>query len=126
MELDFGTLNNLLYLIGELTVIIIVVSVVSAFVLVVISLYSIRKGRLYFPRVLKTGLVLLEGLMKAMFRFFGLEDRELFTFLIMQGVDVRALADPNQSAAWADVRIAVVLVEAAFFIYDLMFRDESN
>jgi len=83
MELDFGTLNNLLYLIGELTVILIVASVVSAFVLVVISLYSIRKGRLYFPRVLKTGLVLLEGLMKAMFRFFGLEDRELFTFLIL-------------------------------------------
>ena len=82
MELDFGTLNGLLYLIGELTVIIIVAAIVSAFILVVISLYSIRKGRLYFPRVLKTGLVLLEGLMKAMFRFFGLEDRELFTFLI--------------------------------------------
>jgi uncharacterized protein len=83
MELDFGTFSGLLYLIGELTVIIVVVAVVSAFVLVIISLYSIRKGRLYFPRVLKTGLVLLEGLMKAMFRFFGLEDRELFTFLIM-------------------------------------------
>jgi uncharacterized protein len=82
MELDFGTLNNLFFLIGELTVIIIVAAVASAFILVVISLYSIRKGRLYFPRVLKTGLVLLEGLMKAMFRFFGLEDRELFTFLI--------------------------------------------
>lgn len=83
MELDFGTLNNLLFIVGELTVIIIVAAVVSAFILVVISLYSIRKGRLYFPRVLKTGLVLLEGLMKAMFRFFGLEDRELFTFLIL-------------------------------------------
>jgi hypothetical protein len=82
MELDFGTFSGLVYLIGELTIIIIVVAVVSAFVLVIISLYSIRKGRLYFPRVLKTGLVLLEGLMKAMFRFFGLEDRELFTFLI--------------------------------------------
>src|SRR5208337_1222869 len=82
MELDFGTFNGLLYLIGELTVIIIVAAVASAFILVVISLYSIRRGRLYFPRILKTGLVLLEGLMKAMFRFFGLEDRELFTFLI--------------------------------------------
>ena len=41
----------------------------------------------------------------------------LFTFLIMQGVDVRALADPNQSAAWADVKIAVVLVEAALLIW---------
>jgi hypothetical protein len=37
--------------------------------------------------------------------------------LMMQGVDVRAFADPNQSAAWADVRIAVVLVEAALLIW---------
>ena len=81
MELDFGTLNGLMYVIGELTVIIIVGAVVSAFVLVIISLYSIRKGRLYFPQLIKSGLVLLEGLMKAMFRFFGLEDREMLHVL---------------------------------------------
>src|SRR5208337_5484663 len=48
----------------------------------VISLYSIKKGHLYFPRLIKAGLVFLEGLMKAFFRLLGLEDREMLTFII--------------------------------------------
>jgi len=82
MDLDFLTWNHLIYLIGELTVIIIIGAVVISFVLVIISLYSIKKKHLYFPHLIKSGLFFLEGLMKAMFRFFGLEDRELYTFLI--------------------------------------------
>src|SRR5512137_473001 len=82
MDLDFLTWNSLIYLIGEFTIIIILGALITAFVLVIISLYSIKKKRLYFPRLIKSGLVFLEGLMKAMFRFFGLEDRELYTFLI--------------------------------------------
>jgi uncharacterized protein len=82
MELDFLTLNHLIYVIGELTIIIVLGALITAFVLVVISLYSIKQKRLYFPQLIKSGLVFLEGLMKGMFRFFGLEDRELYTFLI--------------------------------------------
>jgi uncharacterized protein len=82
MDLDFLTWNHLIYLIGELTIIIILGALITAFVLVIISLYSIKKKRLYFPQLIKSGLVFLEGLMKGMFRFFGLEDRELYTFLI--------------------------------------------
>jgi hypothetical protein len=82
MDLDFITLHNLIYTIGELTIIVIAGALISAFVLVIISLYSIKKKRLYFPELIKSGLVFLEGLMKGMFRFFGLEDRELFTFSI--------------------------------------------
>jgi len=82
MELDFLTLNHLVYLIGELTIIIVLGSLITAFVLVIISLYSIKQKRLYFPQLIKSGLVFLEGIMKGMFRFFGLEDRELYTFLI--------------------------------------------
>ena len=82
MDLDFLTWTHLMYVIGELTLIIILGALLTAFVLVVISLYSIRKKRLYFPKLLRSGLVFLEGLMKAMFRFFGLEDKELYTFLI--------------------------------------------
>jgi hypothetical protein len=82
MELDFLTLNHLIFLIGELTIIIILGSLITAFVLVIISLYSIKQKRLYFPQLIKSGLVFLEGIMKGMFRFFGLEDRELYTFLI--------------------------------------------
>jgi hypothetical protein len=82
MDPDFLAWNNLMYLIGEITVIIIVGAHTAAFILVIISLYSIKKKRQYFPKLIKSGLVSLEGLMKGMFRFFGLEDKELYTFLI--------------------------------------------
>jgi hypothetical protein len=71
-----------MYLIGEVTVLIILGALLTAFILVVISIYSIRKGRLYFPKLIRSGLVFLEGIMKAFFRLLGLEDREMLTFLI--------------------------------------------
>jgi uncharacterized protein len=82
MDLDFLTWNNLMYLIGEITVLIILGALLTAFILVIISLYSIKKGRLYFPSLIRSGLVFFEGLMKAFFRLLGLEDREMLTFLI--------------------------------------------
>jgi len=82
MDLDFLTWNNLIYLIGEITVFLILGALLTAFILVVISLYSIRKGRLYFPTLIRSGLVFFEGLMKAFFRLFGLEEREMLSFLI--------------------------------------------
>jgi uncharacterized protein len=82
MDFDFTPLHNLMYIIGEVTVIILLGALAASFVLVVISLYSIRKGRLYFPRLIKAGLVLLEGFMKAFFRLLGLEDREMLAFFI--------------------------------------------
>jgi hypothetical protein len=82
MDFDIFTWNNLMYLIGEVTVLIILGALLTAFILVVISIYSIRKGRLYFPKLIRSGLVFLEGIMKAFFRLLGLEDREMLTFLI--------------------------------------------
>jgi hypothetical protein len=82
MDLDFLTWNYLMYVIGELTVLVILGALVISFILVIISLYSIKKKHLYFPQLIKSGLVFLEGLMKAMFRFLGLEDREMLAFFI--------------------------------------------
>ncbi len=82
MNLDFITWNDLMILIGEAAVIIVLGSLLTAFVLVIISLYSIRKGRLYFPTLVRSGLVFLEGLMKAFFRLLGLEEREMLSFFI--------------------------------------------
>jgi uncharacterized protein len=82
MDLDFLTWNHLMYLIGEITVIVILGALVISFILVIISLYSIKKKHLYFPQLIKSGLVFLEGMMKAMFRFLGLEDREMLAFFI--------------------------------------------
>jgi len=82
MAFDSIPWNAMMYLIGEVAIIIILAMLVVSFVLVVISLHSIRKGRLYFPRLIMAGLVLLEGSMKAFFRLLGLEDREMLTFFI--------------------------------------------
>ena len=99
MDLDFLTWNHLIYLIGELTIVIILGALIIAFILVIISLYSIKQKRLYFPEQIKSGLVFLEGLMKGMFRFFGLEDRELYTFFIK-------LINSMNSAEFARIPVA--------------------
>ena len=82
MELDLTPWNHLMLLIGQVTVFIVLAALIISFILVVISIYSIRKKKLYFPRLIKAGLVFLEGMMKAMFRLLGLEDREMLAFFI--------------------------------------------
>jgi len=79
---DFTPYDHLMYLVGEITVFLILAALIISFVLVVISLYSIRHKTLYFPKLIKAGLVFLEGMMKAMFRFLGLEDRDMLAFFI--------------------------------------------
>ena len=82
MAFDLSPWHSALYIIGEATVIFVLGALLVSFVLVIISLYSIRKGRLYCPRLIKAGIVFLEGFMKGFFRLLGLEDREMLTFLI--------------------------------------------
>jgi len=74
--------QNLVFLIGEITIVVVFGIFIFALILVGLSIYSISTGRLYFPRFLKAGMVLVEGLAKALFRFFGLEDSEVLTFFI--------------------------------------------
>ena len=82
MAFDISAYIGIMALIGELTILFILCNILLAFVLVVISLYSIKKGRLYFPGLLKAGLVFVEGTMKSIFRLLGLEDREMLSFFI--------------------------------------------
>jgi len=87
MDIDLAFWNHpywspLMYTIGEITLFVILGALVVSLTLVIISLYSIRKKRLYFPRLIKAGLVFFEGMMKAFFRILGLEDREMLAFFI--------------------------------------------
>ncbi len=82
LDIDLSQFHSLMYIIGELTLVFIIGALLVSFILVVISLYSIRRGQLYFPRLIKAGTVFLEGFMKAFFRLLGLEDREMLTFFI--------------------------------------------
>ena len=98
-DIDPGPLHSLLYIIGEITVLFILGAIVVSFVLVVISLYSIKRGHLYFPSLIKAGIVFLEGFMKAFFRLLGLEDREMLTFIIK-------IHNTMNSAAFSKIPIA--------------------
>ncbi len=80
MDLTFW--NQLMVIVGWITILVIAGIFITVFSLVALSLYSVHKGKLYFPRFLKAGLLILEGSTKAMLRFFGFEDRELMAFLI--------------------------------------------
>jgi hypothetical protein len=82
MDFSLAPYEGLMAIIGIITVIIILGLLLLAFVLVTISLYSIKKGRLYFPAFLRAGLVFTEGLAKAIFQLLGLEDREMLSFFI--------------------------------------------
>src|SRR5690606_11204753 len=66
----------------EITIVVIIGIFFFALILVALSIYSINTGRLDFPRFLKAGMVLVEGLAKSLFRLFGLEDSEVLTFFI--------------------------------------------
>jgi hypothetical protein len=80
--IDYSLLSSVVFIIGEITVIVLIGLFFLAFFLVALTFYSIRKGKLIFPGFLKAGLVLVEGLSKALFSLFGLEDKEMMTFFI--------------------------------------------
>lgn len=82
MTFDFTLWNHLMWIVGWITVIVLLGIFITALFLGSLALLSIQRGKLYFPRFFKSGLLGLEGLTRAILRFLGLEDRELTTFLI--------------------------------------------
>jgi hypothetical protein len=82
MLFDSPLWNNTMILLGEATVLVVVFLVAMALILLVIALVSVREGHLYLPRIMKPWFFLLEGLVKAICRFFGLDDRDLISFSI--------------------------------------------
>jgi hypothetical protein len=74
--------NSTMILIGELAVLVVIFLVGMALFLLAVALLSVRNGRLYFPRIMKSWFFLLEGLVKGICRFFGLDDRDLISFSI--------------------------------------------
>ncbi len=74
--------NEIMVIIGAVTLLIMAGAVISAVVLALITFCSIRQGRFYFPRLLKSGFVFLEGLIKAFCRVLGIDDQDLLAFLI--------------------------------------------
>ena len=82
MLFDSALWNSTMILLGEATVLVVLFLVAMALLLLVIALLSVRNGHLYLPRIMKPWFFLLEGLVKAICRFFGLDDRDLISFSI--------------------------------------------
>ncbi|MDD1672368.1 MAG: DUF116 domain-containing protein [Methanomicrobiales archaeon] len=74
--------EQFLIIVGEVTIIVIMGLILLAFFLVAVALYSIKTGKFVFPRLLSSGFIMLEGLIKVICGLFGLDDRELVTFFI--------------------------------------------
>jgi hypothetical protein len=82
MIFDTPLWNATMILLGEVTLLLGVFLVVMALILLAVALISVRNGHLYLPRIMKPWFFLLEGLVKAICRFFGLDDRDLISFSI--------------------------------------------
>ena len=82
MAIENSILSQFIFLIGEITLLFILGSIVFAILMVTLALISIKRGKIYFPSLIKAGVVLVEGLMKALFRLFGLEDQQVNSFFI--------------------------------------------
>lgn len=74
--------EQIIFTIGEITIILIAGFFFFSLAVVAISFYSIKKGHFYFPRLVKSGIVITEGMAKGICKFFGLDDRELTAFSI--------------------------------------------
>jgi hypothetical protein len=74
--------SQFIYVIGEITFFAIVGIFAFAILMVILAWLSIRRGKIYFPSFLKAGMVLVEGLARALFRLFGLEDNQVHAFFI--------------------------------------------
>jgi hypothetical protein len=82
MLFDSPLWNTTMILLGEAAVLLVVFLVAMALILLAVALLSVRRGHLYLPRIMKPWFFLLEGLVKAICRFFGLDDRDLISFSI--------------------------------------------
>lgn len=80
--MDTSLLNQIIFIVGEITLVLIFGILLLAMVMVILTILSINRGRIYVPSFLKAGMVLLEGLTRAIFRLFGLEDNQVHSFFI--------------------------------------------
>ncbi|MHC1625985.1 MAG: DUF116 domain-containing protein [Methanoculleaceae archaeon] len=74
--------NQITSIIGEIIILVIIVAVVSAVILTFIAAWSIRSGSLPYPRLMASGMMMLEGLIKSFCRLLGIDDTEIVSFFI--------------------------------------------
>lgn len=76
------TFDQVMALLGYAVLIILLVLVLLALVMLIVTSISMRRGRFYLPRLLRPGLIILEGLAKTLWRVSNVDDREVISFSI--------------------------------------------
>ena len=82
---DSPVWNSIVYLLGELVIIILVLWIILSFVIGCLIAFSIKKKKMYLPKLLRPVLTLMEGTVKLFCMMLGVDSAQLMEFLI--GID---------------------------------------
>lgn len=78
----FDLYPHIVTIIGELTILFVLGVLICGFTLFFLTIYAIRTGNLLFPRFMRAGLIFLEGMMRGLFKLFGIEDQEFLRIMV--------------------------------------------
>jgi hypothetical protein len=82
MAFDPFSFDNMIMLFGGIALALLIGLLVIALVLAILIVFSIRTGRMVFPRLLLAGMALVDGAIRALCGLLGVDDKELSTFAI--------------------------------------------
>jgi hypothetical protein len=82
MAFDLFSLDQVILLLGQITLLILVCLLILGLILAILIAFSIRTGRMVFPRLFLAGMALVEGVIRALCGLLGIEDRELTEFVV--------------------------------------------
>ncbi len=80
--MDSPLWNNLVYILGELVILVLVVWLLFSLLMAVLIAVSIKKKRMYFPRLLRPFFTAMEGTVRVVCMVFGVDAAQLMEFLI--------------------------------------------
>lgn len=78
----FELYPHFITIIGELTVLFVLGCLICGFILLFLTIHAIRSGNLLFPKFMRAGLIFLEGMMRGLFKLFGVEDQEFLRIMV--------------------------------------------
>ncbi len=78
----FDLYPHFITIIGEITVLFVLGCLICGFILLFLTIYAIRSGNLLFPKFMRAGLIFLEGMMRGLFKLFGVEDQEFLRIMV--------------------------------------------
>jgi len=79
---DVPVWNSIIYLLGELVIIVLLLWILLSFLIGCLIVLSIRKKKMYFPILLRPVLTFMEGTVKLVCMMFRVDPTELMAFLI--------------------------------------------